>query len=188
MSRHPPSSRRTRGWPSPRFRRERCQTTPPERGLSVLPPGGARLTTGPRGHHWSSLEPEAPNPGICPHLSAASTRRSPTWTSSATSRRTPPSALMIARCRHTRKTPNAPTTEWGKVTIDGSITAGDQPLETIKRACRMILVKAEHHRPGDRIRTHVQDIPAAAAEQEREAVSSRSCSSRAAGRRGPLDG
>jgi hypothetical protein len=66
---------------------------------------------------------------------------------------------------------------WGTVTIDGSITASDQRLEAIKRACRMILVEAGLTTvQADRIRTHVQDILAAAAEQEREVAMSRSWS------------
>ena len=64
------------------------------------------------------------------------------------------------------------------MTIDGSITASDQPLEAIKRACRMIVVEAGLTTvQADRIRAHVQNILAAAAEQEREVISSRSWSS-----------
>jgi hypothetical protein len=66
----------------------------------------------------------------------------------------------------------------GEVTINGSITVSDQPLEAIKRACRMILVEAGLTTvQADRIRRHVQDILAAAADQEREVAASRPWSS-----------
>lgn len=58
------------------------------------------------------------------------------------------------------------------MTIDGIITVSDQRHEAIKRACRMILVEAGLTTvQADRIRAHIQDILAAAAELERELAS-----------------
>ena len=58
------------------------------------------------------------------------------------------------------------------MTTDGSIPPGEKPLEAIQRACRMILVEAGLTTvQADRIRTHIQNILAVAAEQEREMVS-----------------
>lgn len=83
---------------------------------------------------------------------------------------------------HLRDAEQHPPLNGGNVTIDGSITAGDQPLSAIKRACRMIIVEAGLTTvQADRIRSHVQDILAAAAEQEREVVSSRSWSHSSSG-------
>jgi hypothetical protein len=66
--------------------------------------------------------------------------------------------------------------------------ADNQPLRTITRACGMILAEAGLTTfQADQIRKHVQDILAAAAEQERALVSSRSLSnSSKPARRGPL--
>jgi hypothetical protein len=59
------------------------------------------------------------------------------------------------------------------VTTDGSIPAGEKRLEAIQRACRMILVEAGLTTvQADRIRTHIQDILAVAAEQEAVSVPS----------------
>jgi hypothetical protein len=81
-------------------------------------------------------------------------------------------ALMIPRAAHLQDA-EAPTTRiGGEVTTGGSIPAGEKRLEAIQRACRMILVEAGLTTvQADRIRTHIQDILAVAAEQEREAVS-----------------
>lgn len=58
------------------------------------------------------------------------------------------------------------------MTTDGSIPPGEKRLEAIQRACRMILVEAGLTTvQADRIRTHIQNILAAAAEQERKVVS-----------------
>ncbi len=58
------------------------------------------------------------------------------------------------------------------MTTDGSLPPGEKPLEAIQRACRMILVEAGLTTvQADRIRTHIQNILAVAAEQERRMVS-----------------